>query len=379
MKFSINTEKLQNTITSVAKGVGNNKLLPVTELVGITLTDSGVVKFSSADGVNTLRVSTDLDGDLEQEPGEITVNADLFTSLVSKLSDCTSVTFNTSDRLLIVTGHKGDVDCGVYKIELPVDESGNIIKPINLDAKINIIKQNIADNIGTVYELTKTTIDEMRSSCRQALAVDVTESCYTNYLISKSIMATDRTRAVFIHKDIIGDNHPFLISRTFGELLSLIVDEVSILVSDSGIYASDGKTIEIYTNTRGDLADYDEKALNGMLGMSFPSMCKVKKSELLNTLGRMSLFCEQYDNNAVDITFQEDCLTIKSLKDSAVESINFLEHKDYAPCDIRVDVTLLISHVKAYGSDSVELWFGHPKCIKFVDGDITQILALVAK
>jgi len=91
------------------------------------------------------------------------------------------------------------------------------------------------------------------------------------------------------------------------------------------------------------------------------------------------LFCSKYDNNGIDVKFREDSLVISSLKSSAVEEIEYTEFKNAEMFDMCIDVTLLLSHIKAYASDIVELHFGNPKCIKLVDGSVTQIIALVAK
>lgn len=375
MKVLVNSEKLQAVVDDISKGVGNNKLLPITSMVGITLTEDGTIKFISTDGTNFLRVSVK-NGELsdEEETGHVSVDADLFISLVAKLSDCSAVSFETDNSTLTVKGHKGTQVVGEYKLELPIDDEGNPVKFVDIDSKIEKVVSE--DN---AYELKAEVIEEMRNSCKQALSTNISEPCYTNYLVSKDIVSTDRTRAVFVHKDLIAKKEPFLLGRNFVDLLALAGDTVTVYVSDTGIYAKDEFGTEIFTNANGELDGYNEKAVKGMLGMEFPSMCKVKKSELVNTLGRMLLFCSKYDNNGIDIDFDEDRMTIHSLKDSAVEIIEYSEFKNVSPFTIRVDVTLLASHVKAYASDTVELWFGNAKAIKFVEGDVTQILALMAK
>lgn len=375
MKVLINTDKLQGIIDDIAKGVGYNKLLPITNMVGITFTDEGKLQFISTDGTNFLRVSNN-NGDFgdEEEAGHVTVDADLFISLVGKLSDCSAISLETSGNTLTVKGHKGTQVVGEYKLELPIDDEGNPVKFVDIDSKIEKVVS--ANNI---YEIKADVIEELRNSCKQALSTNISEPCYTNYLISKDIVSTDRTRAVFVHKDLINQGSAFLLGRNFVDLLSIAGDTIKLYVSDTGIYAKDESGTEIFTTANGELDGYNESAVKGMLSMEFPSMCKVKKSELVNTLGRMLLFCSKYDNNGIDIDFEEDRMTIHSLKDSAVEIIEYSEYKDIVPCSIRVDVTLLASHVKAYATDTVELYFGNPKAIKFVEGDVTQILALVAK
>ena len=376
MRFSINAEKMIALVSDVAKGVGNNKLLPITSMIGIKYAGD-TIALSSFDGANLLRISVTENRDGDAEDGEITVNADMFIGLISKLSDCSSIAFEVDKEhpILSVLAYQGVKSIGAYKLELPLNEDGGIVKYLDLDSK----KGDIS-TVGTVYELSTTLIKDMIASCKPALATDVSESCYTNYLVAEKIISTDRTRAVFLDNDGFKENDKhYLLGRQFVDLLTLMGEGASLYIFDDHIYATDGQGTEIVTSSNGALNDFNEKATDNMLKMEFPSMCKVKKSELLNTLNRMSLFCFKYDNNGIDITFDEDSMKISSLKSSAVEDIEYTEFKNVEPFDLRIDVTLLLPHVKSYASDIVELHFGNKMCIKLVDGSVTQIIALVAK
>lgn len=376
MRFSINTEKLQAMVTEVSHGVGNNKLLPITSMLGIKFNE-GKLYLSSFDGANLLRIGSHLGVTDEENYGDVTVNADMFVKLVSKLSDCSDIDIETdgSSPILIVSAYKGTKDVGTYKLELPLDENGDIIRYVDMDAK-----KGDTTKVDDVYNVSVALINEMIASCKPALATDVSETCYKNYLVSEKIVATDRTRAVFLDNDgYEEDDKHYLLGRQFVDLLSLAEEEVSLYIFEDHMYATDGHGLEIVTSSNGDVADFNEKAIQGMLAMKFESMCKVNKSELLNTLNRMALFCNKYENNVIDISFKEDSLVINSLKNSAVEEIDYTEFKDVTPFDIRIDVTLLLTHVKSYASENVELHFGNKTCIKLVDGSVVQIVALMSK
>lgn len=375
MRFIINAEKMISMVSDVAKGVGNNKLLPITSMLGIKYS-SGTLYLSSFDGANLLRISSTISPSSDDEDGEVTVNADVFTGLISKLSDCSAISIETDKErpILNVLAYQGVKSVGEYKLELPLAEDGDVVKYLDLDSK----KGDITTS--KVFELSSTLIQEMITSCKPALATDVAESCYTNYLIAEKIISTDRTRAVFVDNDGYKENDKhYLLGRQFVDLLSLMEETTSLYIFDDHMYATDGHGTEVVTSGNGQLNDFNEKATDSMLKMEFPSMCKIKKSELLNTLNRMSLFCSKYDNNSIDITFEEDSMTVNSLKNSARENISYTEFKDVRPFDIRIDVTLLLPHVKSYASDTVELHFGNEMCIKLVDGSVTQIIALVRK
>lgn len=376
MKVSTNAEKLQSLVSDVAKGVGDNKLLPITSMIGIKYAD-GTLYFTSTDGANLLRVSADIGkAEKDEDYGDITVSADMFIGLVSKLSDCSSIDLEVDNSILVVSAYQGVKAVGEYKLELPLDDMGGIVKFPNLDTKIDLV--NSADD-PVSYSLNEVTVNEMLNSCKQALATDVSESCYANYLVGEKIMSTDRARAVFLDTNILNGQEHFLLGRRFTDLLALMNEDIKLTVSTAGMYATDEHGTELYTSATGDIGEFNEKAMDNMLKMEFTSMCKIRKSELLNTLNRMMLFCSKYDNNGIDVKFREDSLIISSLKSSAVEEIEYTEFKNAEMFDMCIDVTLLLSHIKAYASDIVELHFGNPKCIKLVDGSVTQIIALVAK
>lgn len=372
MRFSINTEKIQALVTDVAKGVGNNKIMPITSMIGVKFND-GVLYLTSFNGTTLFRVSSDIGKTNKKEYGEVTVNADMFIGLISKLSDCSEIDFETDNGIFVVAGYKGEKEVGQYKLELILDDKGDVLKYVDMEEKIKLTDG------GSEYDLSVGLVEEIITSCKQALATDVGESCYTNYLVSNKIISTDRTRAVFVDEDIAGDKPHFLLNRKFVDLLALMQEEVKLIVSDNGMYATDNHGTEVFTSFNGNVGDFNEKAMDAMLKMKFPSMCMINKAELLNTLNRMSLFCNKYDNNGIDITFGEESLSISSLKNSAVDEIEYKEFKDVEQGEICIDVTLLLPHIKAYTSDTIELHFGNPKCIKLVDGYVTQIIALVNK
>ena len=64
-KMKISTVKLQSMMNKVIKGVGNNKLIPITSLIGITAED-GTLTIVSTDDTNYLYVSEVLDNEKEE-------------------------------------------------------------------------------------------------------------------------------------------------------------------------------------------------------------------------------------------------------------------------------------------------------------------------
>lgn len=366
MKFTTNVSTLQSVVSNLSKGVGNDKTLPITSLVGIECLPDKRVEFTVTDYVNYLTMAIELDGDDEDyEEGYATVSADMFIKLVSKCSNGEAITITKEPNCLTVEC------CGVYKLELVDDGSGDVVHFTNPGREFT--------EDFTEYTLDTKTLYAMVGSCKQALHPDKSE-VYSNYLVSSEVVSTDRTRAVFVKKDIVGDKEDILLDSTFVDLLMLFGDDVTLKVAKDCIYATNSTgTIIVFSKADSSVGDFNTKGTKAMLSIKFPSMCKVSKAEVLSALNRIGLFCAKYEDNALRIDFKDGLMVLSSDNSSAIEEIEYLEYKDVEPFSLHIDITRLQAHLKGYNSDTVELYFGSPKCIKLEDTDITQIIALVQR
>jgi hypothetical protein len=109
----------------------------------------------------------------------------------------------------------------------------------------------------------------------------------------------------------------------------------------------------------------------------FSSMCKFPKSTLLNLLDRLALFVDTYDKNGIYLTFTNDGIRVSSKKSSGVEVIPYSDSKNFTPFTCCIDIEMLRSQIKAQTTDMIELWYGTDNAIKMVDGNVTQIVALL--
>ena len=116
--MKVNTEQFKELVSKSVVGASNNKLIPITQLMGIKKSGNSIM-LTTTDATNYLYIFGDIDGN---EPDmSVTVFADQFAKLVSKMTSKT-ITFEVVDGVLNVIGN------GNYSIELPLDEHGEIYR-----------------------------------------------------------------------------------------------------------------------------------------------------------------------------------------------------------------------------------------------------------
>ena len=112
MKLTIKTVKLKEMVAKAVKGVGNNKLIPLTSLMAIELKDATLTLITT-DATNYLYISEDK---VVGEDFYVVVDANVFSKLISKMT-CEDVTLEIKSDIIALQV-KGN---GTYKIELPLD------------------------------------------------------------------------------------------------------------------------------------------------------------------------------------------------------------------------------------------------------------------
>ena len=356
MKLTINTEKLKDMVSKVIKGAGNDKLIPITQLMGIKQHGTEIV-LTTTDATNYLYVS----GEVESKSDfSVTVFAEQFSKLVSKLTS-TDVSLEVKDNVLEVVGN------GKYSIELPLNEEGNLI-----DYPDPIASVPKAKDKGTVK---KTDIKTIIDTVKPSLATDKSNPEIMNYFVGKSVLATDSYKIA--NFDVGLFKSEYLISPELMDLLDIAdTDSITyILINDSVVFTAGD--IKIFGKLM--QGDYPVDLLEKLLAEKFPSICKISKQDFLNLLDRISIFVSKYDEKAIRLYFEKDGITVSNKNRSSNEKIEYKDSKKHKDFDCVIDVEFLTTQIKAYASDVIELHYGRENSIKLVDGSITQIIALNEK
>lgn len=354
MKLTVNTIQLQNAVAKATKCSGFNKLLPITGMMGIKFTGTELV-FTTTDGTNFLYITLDVGS---SEAFDVTVDAEIFSKLVSKLTS-EQITLEVTDSYLLVSGN------GDYKLSLQLNDDGNnLVYPDPLKD----VPVEISD-----LKISKVVIDMMLNALKPSLS-QVVGSVYTNYYVGKVLATTDKVMLGIFDDKVIDDD--LLFSRSFVDLLGLATDDVAFELSgDYMIARCDDMTL--CAKKSDNVTEYNVEGLNKMLGFEFDAYCKVNKSALLATLERLAIFVGQYDDSAINIHFTNTGMELSSLNSSGVETVDFMEVKNAKDMTIKINILRLIIQLKAYASDSVDIYYGNEKLIKLNDGKLTQVIALI--
>ena len=115
--LKLKTKTLQEMTQKAMKGASNNKILPLTSMIAIQLKEN-TLTLTTTDFSNYLEIRQDK---VEGEDFYVVVMADLFSKLVGKLTT-EEVTLSVTDKVLAIKAN------GQYKMELPVDEDGELVK-----------------------------------------------------------------------------------------------------------------------------------------------------------------------------------------------------------------------------------------------------------
>lgn len=359
MKLTIGTELMKDVLSRATKGVGNNKLLPITQMICISLED-GTLTTITTDGTNYLYVR---EQHIAGDNFYVVVDANQFAKLISKMT-CDNITMTIAEKTgaLVVKGN------GTYTLELPLDEEGEFIKFPNVLEKLATVA--IVDG-GTV---NKSTIQVVLETIKPALATTFENPEYTAYYMADKIVATDQVTIASM--DVKFSDVPRLINADFLDLVSVMRGEkINIKYCGNDVVFETDDTVIIGKLVEG-IEDYAIDAISGLIDQPFDCFCSVPKTALLQMLDRLSLFVGPYDDNSVILTFTKDGLQVASKASSGVEILNYVASDNQTNFTAPINVNMLIKTVKSISSDVIEIFYGDDSAIKIVDGNITIIVAL---
>lgn len=359
MKLTIGTELMKDVMSRAIKGVGNNKLLPITQMICVSLKD-GVLTTITTDGTNYLYVK---EQHVAGDDFYVVVDANQFAKLISKM---------TSENITMVVAEKtGALNVkgnGNYILELPLDEDGEYIKFPDAYEKLTLLEP---DEHGTI---NKSTVQVILETVKPALATTFENPEYTAYYVADKVVGTDRT--IIASMDVGFCDMPRLINADFLDLVAVMREEkiATAYYGTDIVFQTQDATIV------GKLAegvdDYAIDAISELVDQEFTSSCSVPKAELLQMLDRLSLFVGPYDDNSVILTFVKEGLQISSKASSGVEIISYVASTNHENFTAPINVNTLIKTVKSVSSDVIEMSYGNDSAIKIVDGSITIIVAL---
>ena len=358
MNLTMKTEKLKEMVSRAVKGVGNNKLIPLTSLMCIEVKDNKLTLITT-DATNYLYIIEDK---VVADDFYVVVDANTFSKLISKMT-CENVTLEVKSGVYVLEV-KGN---GNYKIELPLDENGEPIKYPDPYSKL----LNVVDG----GEINRSTVQVILETIKPALATTLETPCYTGYYMGKQVVATDTYKIASMGVELFRE--PRLVSPELLDLLSVMTEEkIQVRTAGNDIIYKTPDCV-VYGKFMEGIEDYAIIPIMGLVETEFDSFCSVPKNALLQLLDRLSLFVGMYDKNAVYLTFTQDGLQVSSKAANGVELINYVASDNFKDFTCAIDIQMLINEVKAIQNDVIEIYYGEDNAIKMTDGNITIIVALL--
>ena len=362
MKLKLKTELLQNMTAKAIKGASNNTGLYITQPIGISLSDHKLT-MTTTDGSNYLYVSEDR---VVGEDFSVVVPVDKFAKLISKLT-CEDVQLELTEpkkgkaATIVIHGN------GKYVIELPYDEDGQLVEFPNPLSEAD-------DATWDTTELKLSLVKLILGTAKASLLVGVDDSCYSSYYCGEKIVATDSFKICGI--DVATFDDPKLISPDTMDLLDLMTGETIEVRYNSDTVIFTDANILVYSKSAEGIEEYKIDDISSLLDENFASYCQIDKSLLMQTIDRLSLFVDMFDKNGVYLTFTKDGLSVDNKQANGSELIPYKKSSKFKAFTCCVDIELFRSQVKSTPSELITLYYGKESSIKFVDGNVVQILSL---
>lgn len=354
--LTIKTVELQEMISRAVKGSSQNKLIPLTSLMKIQVKD-GILSLVTTNMSDYLYIKKKLDA----EDFYAVVQADQFSKLVSKMTS-ENISLTLEGSILNVKGN------GNYKIELPLDETGEMITYPDPVAELKFEGEASAT-------INLTTIKTILVANKAALAVTMEVPVYTGYYIGERVITTDSYKICGLNKKLF--ETPVMVSAETMNLLDVMTaDQITVDFTSNIILFSTPDCV-LYSHKMEGIEEFAIEPISQLLDQEFEYSCKVSKNALLSTLDRIALFVGPYDNKCITLTFTGSGIDISSKKSNGIETITYIEAKKPGDYSCNIDIVMLLQQVKAITADSIEIQYGNDTSLKFVDGEIVQISALL--
>ena len=353
MTLKVKTTLLQKLVSKAVKGASLNKMIPLTQLMEVELSD-GTLALQTTDASNKLVVMEDK---VEGKEFYVVVPVELFSKLVAKTSS-EYIKLTLKGEILKFKGN------GDYDIPLSVDEEGDLIT-------FPEIEFDVQDSA----KVQMSTIRTFLTANKAALAETMEIPCLTNYYSNaKGVATTDTFKVCYNENPIYKEE--ILIPGDLMNLLSVFeTEDVAMDIDEDTVMFSTANAM-VFGYLGEDIEDYPAEALNNYLESEFPSSCVLPKDAVLKVLDRLSLFVSAYATNGVYLTFDKKGVTFSS-GTTGSELVKYQDSDNFQPYRCFIDNEMLKEQISASAGETFKLWYGHDTAVKMTGGKITQIVALL--
>jgi len=358
MSLTVKTVEFQEMVARACKGSTQNKLIPLTSLMKIEVKDN-ILYLVTTNMSDYLYIKKKV----EAEDFYAVVQTEQFSKLISRMTS-ENITLSLDNAILNVKGN------GNYKIELLMDETGDLIKYPDPVKGIKFEGEASATiNLSTIKTILTTN--------KAALATTLEVPVYTGYYVGDKVISTDTYKICGLNVKLF--DTPAMVSPETMNLLDVMTAETITVDFAGDIMLFTTEDCILYSHKMEGVEEFAIEPISNLLNETFESTCKVNRNSMISTLDRIALFVGPYDNKSITLTFTETGIDISSKKSDGVESVKYVESNNAKPFTCNIDIIMFIQQLKANTAESVEIQYGNEATIKMVDGNITQIVALLGE
>ena len=358
--ITIQTKILEEMSAKAIKGAGFNKLIPITSFVQIQCKKQEL-SLITTDGVNYFKV---VNKPVEAEDFIITVNADLFNKLISKITT-ENIDLEIADENLKIKGN------GNYVLPIPLDENGKMVEmpteQFKTEGKAITIKTSHLKS--ALYLNKKALADTMESPSLTGYYYDIDK-----IISSDGLVVCQNEKETF--------KKPVLLSNTLVDLFeSLKSLEIKVYTKKDGGLLFISEDIVIYGIPMEEITDYPIDVIKNVIDTSFDYTAKIKTHSLIASLERLMLFLA--DGEALRLAFTDTNLFLDTgASNAGLESIAYKDNEEFTDLktiEIYINAEMLLEQLQVLPGDTVEISFGIKSALKLKADYVTQIIALVVK
>lgn len=355
MQIKIKTEVLQNLVNKVSKGMGNNKMLPITEMIGINISNS-TLSLISTDGRNKVQVIGQVEN-LDNQDTNVAVTGANFVKLIQKTTT-ENVTLSVDDNKLTVKGN------GSYSFSLPVDEEGHLIS----------MQSITTDGLQTI-EVNSKDLKDSYNLNKESVATTMEVPSYTGFYYDETgSIATNSLKISYVKNSLL--KNPVLLVSSFAALFSLIDEEKATIGQNNSEIFVYTPTVILQSTKMPDITDFPVDSIKPFLQTEMEHKVTVNKQALLNLLDRISIFVTPYDKNGIKLDFTKDGLVVWTIKEDNKELLPYTSSNNLKEHSVKVDVTNFKALVSSNPEAEVTIHYGSDVAIKMTFGNVIQIMSL---
>ena len=364
MKFSCSQQNLTKALNIVSKAVTARTTIPILKGILLKVDENGELTMAASD----LDLSIEKKFEVEDfEPGEIVVQAKLFSEIIRKLPNSrVSIELNQDNIIIKCASSEFNI------IGLPSEEFPNVNINIDSNERIAFDKEILKDMI------RKTSF---------AASIDESRGVLTGVLIETkernlNMIALDGFRMAVAREDMINKKEQNII------IPAKIINEISKIITEN---ESDLQNVDLYINDkRAVFIIGDAKVILRLLEGEFvdysnilpkDSKCRivVNREDLLESIERASLLAKVGKNNLIKFDIKDGNMEITSKSEEGNVKEEVIISKEGEDLIIGFNSKYMIDALKAIDDESITMNFNtsiSPCLIKPITGESYEYLVL---